>query len=174
MLKLLVITTGILFVYADTTAGDLEPNAGSLDNLIQQVRRLDSVASPDDHAAYEAIIQNLKRLRDRDSWPVINSAVSLGEIRNTRWQSEPNEEGFRQSLSFVTGSGQWHSNSRSLPMSFSWQIESNQIRLSYYAPFKNSFNYQIIDKTFQYSIQGDTLTMQSEDVKLKWTRVLEP
>ncbi len=143
----------------------------SLTEMVSQLETQMAIAHADDQPAFAAAIDSLNRIRDRESWPVVNSSVAITTLQKTRWQSAPDAQGFRQTLSFDAKGGHWHANPLSHPYGFNWLVESDRLRLSHVSPYKDSFNYQIVDRTFKYAIVGDTLTMRRGDEVLEWRRV---
>ena len=151
-------------------ASPQKPDVTSLESIISQVKQLAMTAPREDVDAYSAIVNDLVRIRDRDSWPVVNSSVAISEIRNTKWESEPDESGFRQTIHF-SDLGHWRTNPLAHPFAFCWLVESDRLHISHYSRYKDAYNYQIVDKAYQYKIHDDTLTMKTEDRTLTFSRV---
>ena len=151
-----------------------EPNCDlsvSISEMVSQLRTQLANAPVRERPAFSAAIDSLIRLRDRDSWPVINSPIAITTLQNSKWQSEPDANGFRQSLSLGGNGGTWHTHPDAKPFTINWVVESNRLRISHMTDFKDSFNYQIVDRTFEYQIKNDTLTMKRGDQLLTWQYV---
>ena len=57
-------------------------------------------------------------------------------------------------------------------MSFTWNTESNRIRLSHSTVYQKSGNYEIVEKTYIYELKGDVLIMKRGDEILEWHRLV--
>ena len=147
----------------------------SLTKMISRLEVEMENAEQQDQPAFAATIDNLIRLRDRNSWPVVNSPIAITTLQNTKWEAMPEANGFRQTIWFGGNelSGQWRKHPNAIPFGFSWALESDRIRLSHIDHFKNPYNYQIVDQTFTYQIGETTLTMKRGKDVLTWQLVSE-
>ena len=155
---------------AATPPDDLQ---ASLTKMISRLEAEMANAEQQDKPAFAATIDNLIRLRDRNSWPVVNSPIAITTLQNTKWEALPDANGFRQTIWFG-GSGQgglWHTHPRAKPFDLCWAVESDRIRLSHLDCFRGPHNYQIVDRTFTYQINEATLIMKRGEDVLKWQRV---
>lgn len=155
-------------------ADDLEKS------LTQMISRLEAEMENANHAdksAFAATIDSLIRLRDRNSWPTVKLRDAVNELQKTTWKLAADADGFQQTIRFFSVGpfgrcvGDWQTNSQTIPFTFDWNVEADRIRITYREDFKASGSFQIIDKTFKYSINGNTLTMQRGKNLLQWERV---
>jgi len=151
-----------------TPANDLQT---SLTKMITRLEAEKKTAKREDKYAFDAAIDSLVRLRDRHTWPIINSPVANGTLQNTTWEIAPDAGGPRQELHFAPMGGTWLLRKDKIPMGISWTLESNRIRISTLDSFKEPFNYQTVDRTYIYEIKGDTLTLKRGDDVQTWKRV---
>lgn len=162
VVPLLVLGAGV----DKSLAGDLE---SFLTATISRLEMEMQVAPATEHPAFEATIESLRRLRDRHEWPIINHPVKSAELRGTTWMGPIDENRFQQRIQFSAGgTGSWHRDAVSHSMSFSWHLESDRLRLTFYRDYGKSFNYEIIDRTYRYERLDDHLTLVRDGEKLEW------
>jgi len=173
-MRRIVLSIAALSAITTLSLTQAEPNRDlsvSVSKMVSQLRTQMANAPVHERPAFSTAIDSLIRLRDHDSWPVLNSPIAITTLQNSKWQSAPNTQGFRKTLSFNSSGGQWHTNPAAKPFTINWLVESNRLRISHMSDFKDSFNYQIVDRTFEYQIKNDTLTMKRGDQLLTWQRV---
>lgn len=149
-------------------------NDSSDDQLLKEViARLEArnagERDPEFHAR-ESAIDALRRLREHNSWPVINSPVESGKVEGD-WISDTENDGFRPTLGFwAQGYGEWHTDKEAHPGGLLWLLEGKHIRILQVSDYKESFNWEIIEKTYEYEVKGNTLTLRRRGEVLRWTR----
>ena len=151
-----------------------ESVAEGIKTILIEIEAIKERAPREEQSAFDTAIDSLARLRDHESWRMINSPVAIASLQNTKWKMSPDANGFRQTISFSSSSGLWFRTPGTLPMSFNWQIESDRLRLSYSSSYKDPFHYQIVDRTFQYRLEGKKLTMIRGEDSLEWFADTDP
>jgi hypothetical protein len=175
MKPILYISSALLiFTMTAINAQRDNDSSAAITKMIGEIEQLRDNSPANEHSAFETTIDSLTRLRDHGSWPVINSPVAITSIQNTKWKMSPDKNGFQQTISFSGSTGQWLRTPGTLPFSFNWQIESDRIRLSYSSSYKEAFSYQIVDRTYQYQLNGNELTMKRADSTLAWQIDADP
>ncbi|HXX92999.1 MAG TPA: hypothetical protein VEN81_05160 [Planctomycetota bacterium] len=120
--------------------------------------------------ACDAAIDALKRLRDHRSWPLVNTPIEQDLLHGT-WIREGRSDGYREELHFGHDtSGYWDREKGYVPTEFFWLIEGRHLRLLSQSYYRESCNYQYLDRTYEYEFRGDHLVLRRNGEVLQWIK----
>lgn len=120
--------------------------------------------------AYDAAIDALRRLKDHHGWPLVNSPIEQGLLHGT-WIREGRTDGYREELFFGSeSSGRWDREKGYVPTEFFWMIEGRHLKMLTQSYYKESSNFQYVDRTYEYEFRGDRLILRREGEVTSWTR----
>jgi hypothetical protein len=141
--------------------------------LADALSRLESLrkGKPDPELpALDATIDAMRRLREHRGWPLVNSPIEQGLLLGT-WIREGRSDGYREELHFGTdASGHWDRDKGYVPTEFLWLIEGRHLRLITQGFYKESCNFQYVDRTYEYEFKGDRLVLRRNGEVINWTR----
>jgi len=124
----------------------------------------------DERPAYDAAIDALRRLKEHHGWPVVNTPTEQGYLSGI-WIRDGNADGYREELCLGPQCwGQWDRDAGAIPFSFAWLIEGKRLRLLTQDYYREAFNYQILERTYEYELSGNRLVLRRNGEALKWTR----
>lgn len=139
--------------------------------VISELESLRQAESREEQPAYESAIDALRRLRDHRNWPTVNTPVEHGYFEGV-WRREDRTDGYNEDLHFgPQSSGEWDRDQGAIPISFVWLIEGRHLKLTTQDTYKEPFNYQLLEKTYEYHRNGDRLTLERSGEILQLTRV---
>jgi hypothetical protein len=151
------------------SAGDPAEDAFLADAL----NRLESLrkGEPDQEVpAFEAAIDAMRRLKEHRGWPLVNTPIEQGLLLGT-WIREGRSDGYREELHFRTeASGFWDREKGYAPTEFIWLIEGRHLKLLTQGFYKESCNFQYLDRTYEYEFRSDRLILRRNGDVINWTR----
>jgi hypothetical protein len=135
--------------------------------------RLESLrrGKPDQEVpAYDAAIDAMRRLKEHHGWPLVNTPVEQRLLLGT-WIREGRSDGYREELHFGTdASGHWDWEKGYVPTEFLWLIEGRHLKLLTQSFYRESCNFQYVDRTYEYEFRGDRLILRRNGDVINWTR----
>ena len=125
---------------------------------------------PDERPAYDAAIDSLRRLKEHHGWPVVNTPTEQAYLRGS-WVRDGRSDGYHEVLTLGTESnGTWDQEAGAIPFGFAWLIEGKHLRMLTQDYYREAFNYQILERTYEYELNGNRLVLRRNGETLRWTR----